>query len=531
MEGEATFVAISSEWYAQRYLDLKDRVLHLMSPSAHPLGSLQKRHHPAAATEVVVVGPDDGGPALPSWEDYWLPYRKVITSLQRHRPKPAANSLWLPLVGGLPPGTLLRRMSGLFANNAVPAIIARILNCVAGAVYALGPLPGGGPSQEIVSQQTLDTAHGVLTTLFSLELFINVVARGLALPQGAYLREPWDVLSLIFLALAAGPNSARHCLAARPVLVLRPWRRHGSANASDVIDGAMRHCAISVIAVCAVAGAAAYVMAIAGMWMLGGQTHVCACGVPTSSLGRIACVGAGPVRTAPGGAFESSRPPFFGGFYGPCAWIPPRRSFDTVGDALLSVAGAASFRWNALVTAAAATQGKGNAPVAWSRGDTLLLPLTVVSVIGLAAAGCITGLVVQAAMTGSWELGVSDRELTMMWIEETAKRARPRKPRGFPQHGASRLARSLLRWRGYGLAVHSLAAANLLFLMLRSAQMDGTAAYVLEVQTHVFFAIIAVEVAIALVALGPGNFLAVPLNWLDLVVLVASAVGAMHSKP
>ena len=70
-----------------------------------------------------------------------------------------------------------------------------------------------------------------------------------------------------------------------------------------------------------------------------------------------------------------------------------------------------------------------------------------------------------------------------------------------------------------------LIAANLVMLLLRSASMDGTAALVLSVQTHIFFCIVVAETCISLVGLGPKNFLSVPLNWLDLIV-VSSSIAA-----
>ena len=73
--------------------------------------------------------------------------------------------------------------------------------------------------------------------------------------------------------------------------------------------------------------------------------------------------------------------------------------------------------------------------------------------------------------------------------------------------------------------MHVLIAANLVMLLLRSASMDGTAALVLSVQTHIFFCIVVAETCISLVGLGPKNFLSVPLNWLDLIV-VSSSIAA-----
>ena len=125
--------------------------------------------------------------------------------------------------------------------------------------------------------------------------------------------------------------------------------------------------------------------------------HSCTCGlngVP-NTLARSDCVGTGSIMMAVDGTFESTDAPYFGGFYGPCSWVAPQLTFDTMQDALLVIADAASFRWSNVIGVASGVQGEGLPHILGSREDVILLPVVAVAVLSLFAGGCVTALIIQ----------------------------------------------------------------------------------------------------------------------------------------
>lgn len=233
---EERFVQQSRHWAWESYMNANDWVMHTLFPASHEAHSHHQHRPNSTPVEEIIV---DAGfePSAPSWEETWLSYRAVIPSIQKHIAPEIHSTMWFPLLGGLPSTSRLRKLTKLIAGNALPNLATRILNGIAGVIYCLGPGPGGVPSQGLVSEEALDMAHSFFTTVFALECAINILARGLFMHKTAYFREPWDVLSFVFVCMSAGGNSVKHALAGRFLLLFRCWRRHGSGNTLDLIDG------------------------------------------------------------------------------------------------------------------------------------------------------------------------------------------------------------------------------------------------------------------------------------------------------
>jgi hypothetical protein len=233
---EQQFVQKAKHWAHENYINAQDWLMHKLFPATHEAHEHHHRRPKTAPVEEIIVDAGSEQPAI-SWEDTWLSYRSVIPSIQKHVPPETHITLWFPLVGGIPPTSTLARIVKVVAGNALQAFVTRLMNGVAGCIYCLGPGPGGVATQTIISQENLDTAHSFFTTIFAFECAINIMARGLFFHENAYFREPWDVLSFVFLCMSAGGNSAKHALVGRFVLLFRCWRRHGSENTLDLLDG------------------------------------------------------------------------------------------------------------------------------------------------------------------------------------------------------------------------------------------------------------------------------------------------------
>lgn len=233
---EQQCVQWSKHWVHEKYINTHDWIMHKLFPATHEAHEHHHRRPKSAPIQEIIVDAGSEQPTI-SWEDTWLSYRSVIPSIQKHIPAETHMTLWFPLVGGIPPTSRLARVVKMIAGNALPAFVTRLMNGVAGCIYCLGPGPGGVPTQTIISQENLDMAHSFFTTIFAFECTINIVARGLFFHENAYFREPWDFLSFVFLCMSAGGNSVKHALAGRLVLLFRCWRRHGSENTLDLLDG------------------------------------------------------------------------------------------------------------------------------------------------------------------------------------------------------------------------------------------------------------------------------------------------------
>ena len=119
----------------------------------------------------------------------------------------------------------------------------------------------------------------------------------------------------------------------------------------------------------------------------------------------------------------------------------------------------------------------------------------------------------------------SRKERALAHFDRAVRLASPRPPRVWPSGVWARRCRRLVRHEWYSRLCSLGIVVNACFLGLQAVGEGPGYAAAVDAQTHAFFALLLVEMGVALVAFGPRNYLAVPFHWLDLGVASALVAG------
>ena len=123
------------------------------------------------------------------------------------------------------------------------------LNCVALGVYT--PFPNGDSNG---TNQLLEKIEYFFLVVFTAECFMKIIAYGLFLHQGAYLRSVWNILDFIIViigllstALSTVMKEGFDVKALRAFRVLRPLRLVSGVPSLQVVLNAIIKAMISAL--------------------------------------------------------------------------------------------------------------------------------------------------------------------------------------------------------------------------------------------------------------------------------------------
>ncbi|XP_033150716.1 LOW QUALITY PROTEIN: voltage-dependent calcium channel type D subunit alpha-1 [Drosophila busckii] len=205
--------------------------------------------------------------------------------------KPGAAGQKRPQRRGKPqPDRPQRALFCLGVKNPIRALCIRIVewkpfeflilltifaNCIALAVYT--PYPG---SDSNVTNQTLEKVEYIFLVIFTAECVMKILAYGLVLHNGAYLRNGWNLLDFtivvigaISTALSYLKNDAFDVKALRAFRVLRPLRLVSGVPSLQVVLNSILKAMVPLFHIALLVIFVIIIYAIIGLELFSGKLH------------------------------------------------------------------------------------------------------------------------------------------------------------------------------------------------------------------------------------------------------------------
>eukprot|EP00281_Chroomonas_sp_CCMP1168_P027748 CAMPEP_0206246660 /NCGR_PEP_ID=MMETSP0047_2-20121206/19385_1 /ASSEMBLY_ACC=CAM_ASM_000192 /TAXON_ID=195065 /ORGANISM="Chroomonas mesostigmatica_cf, Strain CCMP1168" /LENGTH=603 /DNA_ID=CAMNT_0053672113 /DNA_START=264 /DNA_END=2072 /DNA_ORIENTATION=+ len=396
------------------------------------------------------------------------------------------------------------------------------------------------PSRDLpppaLSYEILDVFNLVLTGVFTFEFVVQVMDKGLVMHQGAYLRNSWNLTDSLVLGLSwidiSGLSQTRQARVLRLGRALRPLRlikrNEGMRLIVDALLATWRPVSmIFLLALCVTT-----VFAIIGMAMFKGTFSRCTDVTVQWPRGRSDCSGlawAMPMLVrGPGIDFDSMEGfDVSQAFAMPAVWDAPTENFDSFFRAFVSLLAVNTFNYGEMLVAASASTEKDIMP---KHDHNAILAGIFFVVYTIASALFVMNLFVAFIIDGFNQLRQADaiereRKVVYKQFMKTVQQISPhRQPRMPHSRWRVWVREVVLPNRIYDNFFTLCVFFNITVLALFNDSMSEQFQEFYVVQNNVFFALMVVELLVAVCGLGWVRYLQDPWVYIDLLSILGAVV-------
>jgi len=422
----------------------------------------------------------------------------------------------------LEPGHPIRRLFAALETSIYFDYL--ILLCIIGSCIILTITP---PAEDIpdlnvpLTPQQINSANLIFTLVFTIELVMRVMSKGLVFTNNAYLRDGWNVVDFTILFFAwlevSGMLNGQPSLSkqARLFRALRPIRILKRSAAMKKIINALICTIIPALYVVAFQFFNLVVFGLIGMGLFGGKFYRCLPGGADYPAGIVECSGLS--------VSESD------GLLRQRVWWKPGYSFDTFYDSMITLYRVGTFKYVSVIQDGMDVTALDQSPNFLHSSSYGLFFVAYLLVGGLFVMNLFVGFIVDGFnySRGASEVEVIHARYTRMLGSYGPKFSKF----SLPTSKLSIRIRALVESASFQTFSVVCVTANVIFMLTEDSEASPRYKNVLFVQNTFFFLELGAEVLLYSIGYGVGTFIDDQWRAFDLFVFLGTLAGYAGNSP